>query len=141
MFKEKKMLTIDALREEYQYHSEKLGNICRQLNFSGIAVVWILSSGKVNAIVESWLLFFVALFIIFSFTSELMQYSYSTILSASYARFKENKFKSEKLSRATDFEWSKYWNWPKIICLWLKIIWTILAYICLIIYVIKFKFS
>lgn len=133
-------MKLSDLVEDHQYYTGKLGDICRQLNFSGIAIIWILSSGKVDTIAVNGLFFNALLFYVFSFMFELAQYIYNVMFTHFYHRYKELKFKADESIKdpgEVDFEPLPKWNRIGDTLLILKVLFTILGYIPLVTYMFR----
>ena len=132
-------MKLNELVEDHQYCTKKLGDICRQLNFSGIAIVWIFSSGNTVNIATNDLFFNALLFYVFSFTFEITQYVYNVLFLHFYHRHKELEFKADdsiKKPEDIDFEPHVLWNVIGDILLILKVSCTIVGYIYLMRYML-----
>lgn len=126
-------MTLAELYEDYAYYTGKLGDIVRQLNFSGIAIVWIFSKTRDSVLFIPSLLLWALLLFALSLLSDIFQYIYSSILADRYHRYMENNgiMEDEK------FKWSKYWNYPALFFLELKVLLSVAGYILLAIYLLR----
>src|SRR5690242_14945835 len=74
-------MKISEVRGHYQDASRKVSELVQQLNFAGIAVIWLLRVGTNNAGVKysDLLLLPLALFVL-SLTCHLLQYAYQSLV-------------------------------------------------------------
>ena len=90
----------------------------RQLDFAGIAVIWIFKIGKDEAggvHFSKTLLWPLALFVL-SLAFDLLQYVYKSAFLGILNHRSWNKYHNEE----KDLKFSERWNWPTIGCFWIK---------------------
>ncbi len=123
-------MTLNDQRAIYQHFSLKLGDISRQLSFCGFAVAWLFNGNKekVSTVLLSALIAFSLVMLI-----DILYYSYGTILHGSFSRKKE----LQGVALTEEITWSKYYNYPKIILLALKVLFLFLGYVFISYYFIR----
>ena len=128
------MATVKDFRESYQELSGLASDVSRKLGFAGIAVIWIFKGSMPNnsfSLVP--VLFFAAIAIVLSLALDLLQYTFGSLIWGAFWRIKEKSgFSDDQVVKA-----SRFCNWPAIICFWGKLIFMIIAYSCLLIFLIK----
>jgi hypothetical protein len=105
----------DAL-DNYYFYSGKLSDICRQLGFAGIAIIWIFGLGTVTTAQLPKDLTLPALLIVASLTLDFLHYLSSTVIWGVYHRVKEKDTKPD-----AEFEAPRQINWAPLIFFWLKV--------------------
>ena len=70
-------MNLSDARGHYEYHSGKVSEVCRQLGYAGIAVVWIFKVDGVNAVPQPLVLPTVML--VAALALDLLQYVYAAI--------------------------------------------------------------
>ncbi|MCF8260470.1 MAG: hypothetical protein K9J12_06825 [Melioribacteraceae bacterium] len=123
-------MRLKDVRENYNYYSQKTSDIIRQLNFAGIAIIWIFKTvGISNQSIPSELVL-PAIFIIISLGLDLLQYISGSLVWGIYNRLKEFK----KVKEDENFLAPRYFNWGTIFFFWSKILMLIVAYYFLLDY-------
>lgn len=127
---EQEELTISRDEAWSIYHdtTAKLSDICRTLNFAGVAIVWIFVERSSNQITISDYLLFALLFLVSSLFFDILQYLYKSFLYSILARSMEYNHKKEK-------EHHGYYNSPTNIFFLMKVFSTGSGYICLAIFI------
>jgi hypothetical protein len=121
-------MKIRKMREDYEFFTGKLSEIVRQLNFAGIAVIWIFRVGtEAGGIQYSPLLKRSLELFVLSLSFDLIQYVYQSIvwgsLNTCYFRKHQNEEKDVEVSGA--------WNYIALIFFWSKAAFATIAYIFL----------
>lgn len=75
-------ISFKKARDDYYLFSGKVSDICRQLNFAAIAVIWILKSDpdKAGGIAWADFLLLPLCLSVFSLVTDLAQYIYQTVV-------------------------------------------------------------
>jgi hypothetical protein len=122
----------DALDIYYQ-RSTNLSDVVRQLNFAGIAVIWLFRTGDKNAGIpySDLLLWPLGLFIA-SATFDLLQYAYASAAWGIFHRKQEKKLNNDP---EADFHAPGAINWLSNVFFWGKAILTVAAYCLLVRYI------
>jgi hypothetical protein len=119
---------LAEVREFYYVYSGKLSDVCRQLGFAGIALVWIFGLGtNVNARLPHNLIL-PSLLIVTSLALDFLHYVASTVLWGVFARIKE---RDDNTSADTDFEAPARINWAPLAFFWGKVAALGAAYVAL----------
>ena len=127
-------MKISQIRGAYEDSTGKVSDIVRQLNFAGIAIIWVLRVGKESGGLEyspilKWPL---ALFVA-SLTLDLLQYMYKSIVWGLLNTYYFRKLGDEE----KDVEVSGMWNYVALVFFWLKTAVTISAYVCLLVFIYR----
>ena len=127
-------MNITTVRNDYDYHSGKVSDITRQLNFAGIAIIWLFKIGESHHVfvLPNTLLYCLVLFV-FSLSFDLLQYLYYSFVWSFLARLKERKGLDKKI----EFKVSRSIHWIPLTFFWGKAIICIGSYGILISYIIK----
>jgi hypothetical protein len=117
-------MNVTDYRETYYTLSGKASDISRQLSLAGIALIWIFKREKGGPLdVPGALLIPASLFIV-ALALDLLQYAIGTGIWGLYARYHENRDTAEDEELSAPI----YFNWPALICFWLKIFFVVFAY-------------
>ena len=145
MKKQNKMMSIQQnktkydrlpLQESYQYFSQKLGDVARQLSFSGVAIVWIFVIGEDKSIrLPLRLLIPLGCFSI-ALLFDLLHYTYGTARDGIMNRYYEKKETGLEV-QTVPFTLNRAWNWPKLFFKFGSVILVILGYIFITNYIIQ----
>ena len=126
-------MKLSDYRQEYYGYSSKLSEITRQLNFAGIAIIWIFRVGDKNgggipfAPSLLWVLYLFAVSLAF----DLGHYIYATAAWGLFCRRKEKAgVKEDKVLKAP----IKI-NWPTLGFFWGKVCLNVVGYLALIVYI------
>lgn len=140
--KKHQVMDYSPLHKSYEFFTQKLGDITRQLSFSGIAVVWIFSGYKnENTQIPKLLLYALLAFIVTLFF-DLLHYYYGAARDGIIRRNKEKRANRIRAQydecdiEVISFSFSKFWNWPKIIIKFLTPILVLVGYALLGCYVL-----
>ena len=106
------MKTIAEWRKDYDYFSGQLSLITRQLDFAGIAVVWLLRVGEDVGPVSFAPCLLVALFaFVLSLVFDLLHYAYGSVAWGWFARHHERKHGRLDVEVGA----SPKMNWPTLV--------------------------
>jgi hypothetical protein len=122
-------------REAYNTYTGTTSEVCRQLSFAAIAVVWVFKidqPGKPTAVPPA--LFWPALLAVFSLAFDLLQYLYASVAWGLFNRAKEKEL---SLSEDAEFDCPKQINWPTIGFFYLKLGCVIACYVLMLIYLFR----
>jgi len=118
-------------RENYGYFSEKLSDITRQLDFAGIAVVWILRVGTDSGgIAFDKKLLVPLLAFVLSLGCDLLHYAYATAAWGIFNRMKER----QELNDDAIFHAPSVINWASLAFFWIKVLLVAIGMILLLNY-------
>lgn len=125
-------MRLAGLRSTYYEFSGKLSDNVRQLNFAGIAVVWIFRVGQDNGGIPfaPCLLWSMGFFVV-SLGLDLLHYIYATLAWGLFHRVKEKQCISED----RDIRAPCQMNWPAIAFFWAKIASNLAGYVVLTRYI------
>jgi hypothetical protein len=126
-------MKFSKLREDRDNLSGKLSDIVRQLNFAGLAVIWIFRTGGTGSggITYSNTLVWPMLFLVASLTSDLLHYAVaSAAIDSIYRGFDDKKTKDDE-----DVRFSKKPARISRVFFWGKAAFSVLAYGWLIVFV------
>jgi hypothetical protein len=126
----------DDLRKAYEDFSGKASDIVRQLDFAGIALIWIFKVGTTPSPVLETQLLLAALLIFLSLFFDLLQYLLGTGIWFVYFRMKEKA----GVPQNTEFAVSPFATWPTWTCFWIKSSSALIAYLCCILPFLAKKF-
>ena len=106
----------------------KAGDIARQLNFAGLAIVWLsaIQAGPGAELAPS--LARATGLIVLSLCLDLLQHLYGSVAWGTYHRFK----KASGVGETEEFDAPAKINWPTIALFWLKQLPVVLAYALLL---------
>jgi len=117
-------MNINDYRETYYALSGKASDVCRQLAFAGIALIWIFKEDKGGPLaVPDALLLPAALFVI-ALALDLVQYVYGSLAWGAFSRYHEGR----QISATAELSAPMYINWPTLFCFWLKLTLCIVSY-------------
>jgi hypothetical protein len=111
-------MKLSKLREDRDYFTEKLSDIVRQLDFAGIAIIWIFRSGGpgTGGIHYSQQLILPLLLLVGSLACDLLQYGYASLVWD----LRYRHYDKMGISDGTDVRENKYINLPTRIFFWVK---------------------
>lgn len=129
-------MKLKDAREYYNQRSTKLSEVVRQLNFAGIAVIWLFRTGeKTGGIPYNDSLLWPLGFLVASATFDLLQYAYA---SAAWGIFHRAKEKELNHNQETEFHAPAAINWLSNFFFWGKAIMTVAAYFLLVTYIVHY---
>jgi len=121
-------VNLRDVRDAYKDLSGLLSTGVRALAFSGIAVVWVFAAqGDGGPRLPRELLVPTALIVV-TLALDFLQYAISTAIWGIYGRYREKK----GVAADTEFLAPGWFNWPAIVCLTLKSVTIIAAYVLLL---------
>ena len=125
-------MKLAEYRSTYYEYTGKLSDIVRQLNFAGIAVVWIFKVGQETGGIPfaQCLLWPMGLFVL-SLGFDLLHYIYASIAWGLFHRCKEKNGVNE----SEEIQARREINWPTNIFFWAKVAASLAGYSILIIYI------
>lgn len=125
-------MNLGEVRQAYYDFSGKLSDNVRQLNFAGIAVVWIFRVGQdTGGIPFAQRLIFAMAFFVCSLGLDLLHYIWSTIVWGCFSRYKER----QEVREEEVFGAPRWFNRPSITFLCMKVIACIVGYVVLLIHI------
>jgi hypothetical protein len=119
------MATLTEYRDSYYFYSAKASDICRQLGFVGVALIWAFkinsTDGRYSLAPE---LYLAGILIVTALFFDLLQYVIATLVWGWYHRLKERQgTKPDAPLKAPPLL-----NWPALVLFWIKIPIMLLAY-------------
>jgi len=130
------MPKLSHFREkEYYYFSGKVSELCRNLAFAGIAIIWIFKTDKTGITIDKELILPLIVFVA-TLTFDLFQYLWGTIIWGCFVRQQEKKLK-DVATEDPELEAPAWFNWPTNIFFYLKTILVITGYTLLFIHLVK----
>jgi len=124
---------LKEFKEGYYYNSGKASDICRQLSFAGIALIWIFKNDAEGSIALPNDLLWPALFFIACLIFDLLQYVVATAIWGMFNTWHERR----GLGPKDEVGAPDYLNWPGVFFFWGKIVLIIIGYVNLLTYVIS----
>ena len=132
-------MNLKEARDNYDRRSTKLSDVVRQLNFAGIAVIWLLRTGdKTGGIPYSNCLLWPLGLLICSATFDLLHYAYASAAWGIFHRLQEKKLKDDPQRAVVEIHAPDAINWLSLFFFWGKTIFTVAAYCFLIAYIARF---
>lgn len=113
-------MTINDLKAEYLKSSSKTSELTRNVNYSCIALVWILCGQDLSKVTEYK---FVLLFLLLSLLCDFFQYLWKTLTVCIDYKIKYNKIRHD----SDDVEFSSYIQYGTWFFLTLKIVFAFVA--------------
>lgn len=132
-------MKLAELRADKDYFTGKLSDICRQLSFAGIAIIWIFRVGGNDSggiPFAASLLTPLALLTV-SLALDILHYLYASIAWSIYHRHKERTGTREDV----EFKAPPQINWPTNTIFYAKVLATVWGYACLLIYLYERIFA
>lgn len=112
--------------ESYEYSSGKASDICRQLGFIGLALIWTFRVTGDDKLIIPSVLRYAGVLLVMGLALDFLQYITGTIVWGSYHRYKESRVTNDE-----DFLAPRQINWPVNILFVLKQVVIFIAYILL----------
>ena len=126
-------MNLKDARDYYNQRSSKLSDVVRQLNFAGIAIIWLFRTGeKAGGIPYNDSLLWPLGLLVGSATFDLLHYAYASAAWGIFHRVKEKQLHNDENAQ---FLAPDAINWLSNIFFWGKALLTIAAYILLVIYI------
>jgi len=130
-------MELKGYKEASEYYSSKASDIVRNLNFAGIAIIWIFKLDVLNKIELPAFLYFPLLLFVLALITDLSQYVYGYYLWDVFYKENEKKgFKDQDEVRDKKFLGKRL---DRIF--WGKILLTALAFILLLFHLISVLFE
>jgi hypothetical protein len=130
------MPKLSHFREkEYYYFSGKASELCRNLAFAGIAIIWIFKVDKTGMSIDKKLILPLISFVA-TLAFDLFQYIWGTIIWGFFVRKQEKNLK-DVATEDPELEAPAWYNWPTNIFFYLKAVSVIIGYILLFIHLVK----
>src|SRR4051812_41083792 len=90
-------MKLKDAREYYNQRSTKLSEVVRQLNFAGIAIIWLFRTGdKTGGIPYNDALLWPLALLVASATFDLLHYAYASAAWGCFHRMKERELKNDE---------------------------------------------
>ena len=119
-------MNLSGAQSNYDYFTGKMSDVCRQLAFAGIALIWILGLGEdANATLPQPLIF-PALVLVVCLGLDAAQYA---VASASWGIFHRIKEQEDGVTAETEFTAPSWINWAGLVLFWGKIVALAIAYV------------
>jgi len=122
-------MKLEDCRKAYYEYSGKASDICRNLGFAGIALIWAFRVTAGEKPVIPYVLRWAGILLVSGLALDFLQYILASIVWGSYHRHKEKIGISEQ----EEFLAPRWINYPSIICFTLKQALIFIAYIFLVI--------
>lgn len=126
------MMNLNDVKKAYEDLSGILSSVARQLNFAGIAIVWIFANEKLEGIDS--LLMKASLWFVLSLSLDLFQYIFQSFFWYVIYVFKHKKSISDESVEVKDSEW---WNALPWLILLVKVVFLVVGFI----YLLRFLFD
>ena len=111
------MMNLKEIREAYEELSSTLSSVIRQINFAGIAIIWIFV-GKEGKAIDQFLLS-ASLLVVISIILDVLQYLIGTVIWHIIYIYKHTKDTEDEYQKVRDREWINFITWA---CLYVKCI-------------------
>ena len=127
-------MKLSDAKIDYYTHSGKLSDVIRQLDFAGIALIWIYTSKAENGDISVPLSLLVPLGLFtLSLAADVMQYTCAALIWGWVHRSQEKA----GLKEEEEFSPSPKLNWPAITFFWSKTALNIIGYIFVLFYMAR----
>lgn len=123
-------MKLSEYQNDYYTFTGKLSDIARQLNFAGIAIIWIFKTNFKEKILFDQSLLISAILIICSLSADLLQYSYQSTTWSIFYHVKKKQGKNDDDIIPTP-EYLNYLSWILFV---LKIILLVISYIMILVF-------
>jgi hypothetical protein len=134
-------MKLKDARDIYYQRSTKLSEVVRQLNFAGIAVIWLFRTGeKTGGIPYSDCLLWPLGLLIGSATLDLLHYAYASAAWGIFHRVQEKKLQNENNPEG-EIHAPDTINWVSLVFFWGKTILSVAAYCFLVTYIARYLAS
>ena len=117
------MMKLDEIRKAYEDLSGSLSSVVRQINFAGIAIVWIFVGKETETVPQH--LYNACTFLVISIILDALQYFVGTLCWHMCYLFKHKKNKADKDIDIHESEWINVIPW---LCIYAKTIVTAIGY-------------
>jgi hypothetical protein len=122
-------MKLEDCRKAYYEYSGKASDICRNLGFAGLALIWAFRITAGEKPVIPCVLRWAGILLVSGLALDFLQYISSTLIWGIYHRYKEKNGISEQ----KEFLAPRWINYPSIICFVIKQVSIFIAYILLVI--------
>ena len=130
-------MNLPELKAAYESRALKAGDIVRQIDFAGIALIWIFRAGVGSATMLDPMLLRAALLIFTSLFFDLAQYLLGTLILFLYYRIKEKQGTSDE----ERFDFPVWLPLPMWVCFCAKSALTVTAYAVYILPFLAHRFN
>ena len=117
------MMKLDEIRKAYEDLSGSLSSVVRQINFAGIAIVWIFVGKETETVPQH--LYNACTFLVISIILDVLQYFVGTLCWHMCYLFKHEKNVADKNIDVHESEWINAIPW---LCIYAKTIVTAIGY-------------
>lgn len=125
-------MKLKDILDQYKFDTTKASDICRQSNYSLIAVCWILANENMDNLVNYKIVLF---FIVFSLCFDFIQYFYKGIVEGKHYDDEESKAKNDLQEINENYDGKPYpksLNRTSTIFYYIKILCTLTAFAILL---------
>lgn len=119
------MMKLDEIRKAYEDLSGSLSSVVRQINFAGIAIVWIFVGKETETVSVPQHLYNACTFLVISIILDVLQYLVGTFSWHMCYLFKHKKNVADKDTDIHESEWVNVIPW---LCIYAKTIVTAIGY-------------
>lgn len=121
-------MKLSDFREAYYTHSGKASDLVRQLGLAGLGTIWIFKHESAGSTSVPSELIPIAALIILALALDFLQYVFASMIWGAFTRMLEKKGKEN----AEELVAPPWLNWPSLVCFWVKIGLTVVAYTLLL---------
>ena len=126
-------MKLEDYRKDYYAFSTKASEICRQLSFAGIALIWVFKVEKGGPLAIPTTLLWPTLYLCSALALDLLHAVFGTFIWGTFARFHERK----GVQDSDEIDSPAWFNWPMLLCFWGKLTALIVAYALIFKYVLS----
>lgn len=127
------MMKLDEIRKAYEDLSGSLSSVVRQINFAGIAIVWIFVGKETETVPQH--LYNACTFLVISIILDVLQYFVGTLCWHMCYLFKHEKNVADKNIDVHESEWINAIPW---LCIYAKTIVTAIGYGYILFFLMKY---
>ena len=132
--RERRIALLEVAEEAYEDRSKQASDLCRQLAFAGIALIWVFRIERGASKTLDPGLVWPAIFIVCTLALDFLHYVSATLLWGAHRRVWEKRFLRDE---PIPTEAPRWINWPAIAFFWLKIGAIAVAYYGILSYLIR----
>ena len=129
------MMKLEEIRKAYEDLSSSLSSVVRQINFAGIAIVWIFVGKETVTVTVPQHLYNACTFLVISIILDVLQYLVGTFSWHMCYLYKHKKNVADKDTEIHESEWVNVIPW---LCIYAKTILTAIGYGYILSFLMKF---